>query len=40
MLNERQTKILEVLKRTRDFAVMRHLVLSFRSILRLAKSRA
>jgi transposase len=37
MLNERQTKIVEVLKRTRDFAMMRHLVLSFRSILRRGK---
>ena len=34
MLNERQSKIVEVLKRTPDFAAMRHLVLSFRSILR------
>ena len=37
MLNERQTKIVEVLKRTRDFAIMRHLVMSFRSILRRRK---
>ena len=37
LLNERQTKIAEVLKRTRDFAMMRHLVLSFRSILRRGK---
>jgi len=37
MLNERQSKIVEVLKRTPDFAAMRHLVLSFRSILRHGK---
>ena len=37
MLNERQSKIVEVLKRTPDFATMRHLVLSFRSILRRGK---
>jgi transposase len=37
MLNERQSKIVEVLKRTPDFAAMRHLVLSFRSILRRGK---
>jgi transposase len=37
MLTERQTKIVEVLKRTRDFAMMRHLVLSFRSILQRGK---
>jgi transposase len=34
MLNKRQSKIIEFLKRTPDFAMMRHLVLSFRSILR------
>jgi transposase len=34
MLNERQRKIVEFLKRTPDFVTMRHLVLSFRSILR------
>lgn len=34
MLNGRQSKIVEFLKRTPDFAVMRHLILSFRSILR------
>jgi hypothetical protein len=33
MLNKRQSKIVEFLKRTPDFATMRHLVLSFRSIL-------
>jgi transposase len=33
MLNERQCKIVEFLKRTPDFATMRHLILSFRSIL-------
>jgi len=33
MLSERQSKIVEFLKRTPDFATMRHLVLSFRSIL-------
>ena len=33
MLSERQSKIVEFLKRTPDFAMMRHLVLSFRSIL-------
>jgi transposase len=33
MLNERQSKIVEFLKRIPDFATMRHLVLSFRSIL-------
>ena len=33
MLNERQNKIVQLLKRTPDFATMRHLVLSFRSIL-------
>jgi transposase len=33
MLSERQHKIVECLKRTPDFAAMRHLVLSFRSIL-------
>ena len=33
MLNERQSKIVDFLKRTPDFATMRHLVLSFRSIL-------
>lgn len=37
MLNERQRKIVDVLKRTPDFAAMRHLVLSFRSILRHGK---
>jgi transposase len=37
MLNERQSKIVEVLKRTPDFAAMRQLVLSFRSILRHGK---
>jgi transposase len=34
MLTERQRKIVEFLKRTPDFVTMRHLVLSFRSILR------
>jgi transposase len=34
MLNKRQCEIVEFLKRTPDFATMRHLVLSFRSILR------
>jgi transposase len=34
MLNERQRKIVEFLKRTPDFVTMRYLVLSFRSILR------
>ena len=34
MLTERQRKIVEFLKRTPDFITMRHLVLSFRSILR------
>ncbi|HWF05527.1 MAG TPA: transposase, partial [Candidatus Angelobacter sp.] len=34
LLNKRQSKIVEVLKRTPDFVTMRHLVLSFRSILR------
>jgi transposase len=34
MLNERQRKIVEFLKQTPDFITMRHLVLSFRSILR------
>jgi transposase len=34
MLNARQRKIVEFLKRTPDFVRMRHLVLSFRSILR------
>jgi hypothetical protein len=34
MLNERQRKIVEFLKRTSDFVTMRHLVLSFRIILR------
>jgi hypothetical protein len=34
MLNERQHKIIAFLKRTPDFVTMRHLVLSFRSILR------
>jgi transposase len=33
MLSERQSKIVDYLKRTPDFAKMRHLVLSFRSIL-------
>jgi transposase len=33
MLNQRQRKIVEYLKRTPDFAAMRRLVLSFRSIL-------
>jgi transposase len=33
MLSERQRKIVEFLKRTPNFATMRHLVLSFRSIL-------
>jgi hypothetical protein len=33
MLNERQNKIVQLLKRIPDFATMRHLVLSFRSIL-------
>jgi transposase len=33
MLSERQSRIVEFLKRTPDFATMRHLVLSFRSIL-------
>ena len=33
MLSERQSKIVEFLKRHTDFATMRHLVLSFRSIL-------
>ena len=33
MLSERQRKIVEFLKQTADFATMRHLVLSFRSIL-------
>ena len=33
MLSERQSKIVQFLKRTPDFAMMRHLVLSFRSIL-------
>lgn len=33
MLNERQSKIVEFLQRTPDFATMRHLILSFRSIL-------
>ena len=33
MLNERQSKIVEFLKRTPDFATMRRLLLSFRSIL-------
>jgi transposase len=37
LLNKRQSKIVEVLKRTRDFATMRHLVLGFRSILRAGK---
>jgi len=32
--SERQSKIMEFLKRTPDFATLRHLVLSFRSILR------
>ena len=34
LLNKRQSKIVEFLKRTPDFATMRHLILSFRSILR------
>src|SRR5262249_46201373 len=34
MLNERQRKIVGVLKRTRDLVKMRHLLLSFRTILR------
>jgi len=34
LLSERQSKIVEFLKRTPDFATLRHLVLSFRSILR------
>ena len=34
MLNKRQCEIVEFLKRTSDFAMMRHLILSFRSILR------
>ena len=34
MLNERQRKIVEFLKRTPDLVTMRHLVLSFRTILR------
>ncbi len=34
MLNERQSKIVDFLKRTPDFATMRYLMLSFRSILR------
>jgi transposase len=33
MLNERQSRIVEFLKRTPAFATMRHLLLSFRSIL-------
>ena len=33
MLNERQRKIVEILKRTPEFARMRRLLLSFRSIL-------
>jgi transposase len=33
LLNERQGKIVDYLKRIPDFATMRHLVLSFRSIL-------
>ena len=33
ILRERQSKIVDYLKRTPDFAKMRHLVLSFRSIL-------
>lgn len=33
MLNERQSKMVDFLKRTADFAKMRHLILSFRSIL-------
>jgi transposase len=33
MLNERQSKMVEFLKRTPDFATMRRLILSFRSIL-------
>jgi hypothetical protein len=33
MLNERQSKIVDFLKHTPDFATMRHLILSFRSIL-------
>jgi transposase len=33
ILNERQSKIVDFLKRTPDFATMRHLLLSFRSIL-------
>ena len=36
-VTERQHKIVEFLKRTPDFATMRHLVLSFRSILSNAK---
>jgi transposase len=34
MLNKRQCETVEFLKRTSDFATMRHLILSFRSILR------
>jgi len=34
MLNERQCKIVEFLKRIPDWVTMRHLVLSFRTILR------
>jgi transposase len=37
MLDARQSKIVEFLKRTADFATMRSLVLSFRSILRRGK---
>ena len=33
MLNQRQSKIVDFLKRTPEFATMRHLILSFRSIL-------
>ena len=33
LLNERQGKIVDYLKRIPDFATMRHLVLSFRNIL-------
>ena len=34
MLNKRQCEIVELLKRTPAFATMRHLILTFRSILR------
>lgn len=37
MLNKRRMKIVEFLKRTPDFAMVRHLALSLRSILRLAR---